>query len=332
MQVLQGLILLLLVGSLTALPNSLSASGLNGAVVSNAPGCAQVGRDILKKGKNVVDAVIATAFCEGVRNPTTIGVGGGFLATYYNKAKNKAYSIDSRERAPYAATEDMFVRNQSLAIRGGLSVAVPGETRGYWILYNKFGGGVPWSSLVEPTIKLCEEGIEMNELTYNNLRDLIDVVRGDRGLREIFINPATDQVYKKGEKYRRVKFAQTLRVIAREGGNALHDGSLTKNFVADIKANGGIITVKDLADFKVEFLNPINTTFSGKQIYSFPLPGSGIIMTYILNILENYLPRNDHFSVKTYHRIIEALKYGYAMRSGLGDKDFVPGLDDGGIP
>ncbi|XP_028133170.1 scoloptoxin SSD14-like [Diabrotica virgifera virgifera] len=328
MPVLQGLLLLLLAGSLTAMPNPLSTSGLEGAVVSNAPGCAEVGRDILKKGKNAIDAVIATAFCEGVGNPTTMGVGGGFLATYYNRAENIVYSINSREMAPSGATEDMFVSNQSLAQRGGLSVAVPGETRGYWILYNKFGGGVPWSALVEPTIKICEEGIEMNELTYNNVRDQIDVVRADPGLREIFINPATNQVYKKGETYKRVKLAQTLRVIAREGGNALHNGSLTKKFVADIKANGGIITAKDLADFKVEFLTPVNTTISGKQIYSVPLPGAGIIMTYILNILENYLPRNDHLSVKTYQRIVEALKYGYAMRSSLGDQDFVPGLDD----
>ncbi|XP_072383534.1 scoloptoxin SSD14-like [Diabrotica undecimpunctata] len=328
MPVLQGLILLLLVGSFSALPNPLSSSGLHGAVVSNAPGCAQVGRDILKKGNNVIDAVIATAFCEGVGNPTTMGVGGGFLATYYNRAENKVYSINSREMAPSGATEDMFVSNQSLAERGGLSVAVPGETRGYWTLYNKFGGGVPWSALVEPTIKICEEGIEMNELTYNNVRDQISVVRADRGLREIFINPATNQVYKKGETYKRVKLAQTLRVIAREGGNAIHNGSLTKKLVADIKANGGIITEKDLADFKVEFLTPINTTLSGKQIYSVPLPGAGIILTYILNILENFLPRNNHLSVKTYQRITEALKYGYAMRSSLGDQDFVSGLDD----
>lgn len=112
---------------------------------------------ILKQGGSAADSVIATLFCEGVTCPQSMGLGGGFLMVIYNRDQRKAEFLNARETAPIAATKEMFVNNAAASVTGGLSVAVPGELKGYWELHKKYGK-LPWATLVEPTIKLCKEG------------------------------------------------------------------------------------------------------------------------------------------------------------------------------
>lgn len=112
---------------------------------------------ILKKGGSAADSAIATLFCEGVTCPQSMGLGGGFLMVIYNREKRTAEFLNARETAPSGATKEMFVNNSAASQTGGLSVAVPGELKGYWELHKKYGK-LPWATLVEPTIKLCKEG------------------------------------------------------------------------------------------------------------------------------------------------------------------------------
>ncbi|CAG9864724.1 unnamed protein product [Phyllotreta striolata] len=299
-----------------------------GAVVSNAPACAQIGRDIMQEGGTVIDAAIATALCEGVVNPSTTGVGGGFLATIYNRTTGEVFSFNSRESAPAAATRDMFVKNPTLSSRGGLSVAIPSEIKGYWEMYKNWGGGVSWRRLLQPTITLCEEGITMNDITFRNAVDSIEAIRMDPVLENIFIDRETKELYQVGQLYRRPQLARTLRILAKEGGNALYEGSLAEDFVNDIQEKGGIITLEDLRNYEPEKMRPVHTTILDKDLFTIPLPGSGTALIYLLNILENYLDTDDQLTTKNYQRIVESMKFAYGERSNLGDGNFVEGMEE----
>ncbi|KAJ8923080.1 hypothetical protein NQ315_001632 [Exocentrus adspersus] len=304
--------------------NGCTCEKAKAAVVTNGNHCADIGTSIMAKGGNAVEAAIAATFCEGVALPESTGLGGGFLMTMYNKTTRKAYAFNSREVAPAAATEDMFSGNETLSQIGGLSVAVPSELIGFWTLYNKFGGNVPWRDLVQPTIDLCRNGVLISKRIAKILMENKEYLLNDPVLRETFINPSTRQPYVEGDYVYRPRLAETLETIAREGGLALHQGSLTKAFVQDIKDHGGIITAEDLKNYKSEWLEPIKTTFSTKDtLYTMPLPGSGVILTFMLNILDNFIDTADPNSVTTHQRIVEAFKFGYGRRTELGDPKYV---------
>ncbi|CAG9822957.1 unnamed protein product [Phaedon cochleariae] len=295
-----------------------------GAVVANGKGCADVGINIMKKGGNAVDVAIATLLCEGITMPSTMGLGGGFFMSIFDKSSGEVISLDARETAPADAYQDMFSGNSTLARAGGLSVAVPGELRGYWEAYNKYGGGVPWKELFRNPIKQCRFGIYVNKFIAKVMATNRDILYADPAMRSVFINKVTNGTYKEGEYYRNMALAKTLDIIAREGGDALHNGSLTANFVNDIQAKNGIITVEDMNQYSPKWKNPIETTlFNGISMYSFPLPGSGPIVSYIMNILDGFLDSSNHTSVTNYQRLVESLKFGYGARTQLGDDDFV---------
>lgn len=149
--------------------------------MTNGYGCASIGASILNKGGSAVDAAIAALFCEGVSMPQSMGLGGGFLMTIYVKETGEVKSLNARETAPLGATQDMF-RNRSSEV-GGLAVAVPGELKGYWMAYNKYGGKVAWKELVQPTIDLCRNGILVTEYLAKVYSDTFETLYKDPYLR-----------------------------------------------------------------------------------------------------------------------------------------------------
>lgn len=117
--------------------------------------------DILKRGGSVADSAIATLFCEGITSPQSLGLGGGFMMTIYIRNESKVETLGSREVAPLAATENMF-SNGTSSLLGSKAIAVPGELKGYWELYKKYGK-LPWAELVQPSIDLCRNGYIVTE-------------------------------------------------------------------------------------------------------------------------------------------------------------------------
>lgn len=322
-----GILVLIIIGvaiGLTFYLISDVAKTRKGSVVTNGYHCAEIGKTIFEKGGNVADVAIAAALCEGVVNPQSMGLGGGFLLTIYTKATGEVWSLNSREVAPAAATTDMYHSNDTLAKIGGLAVAVPSELVGYWYLYERFGGNLAWKDLIQPTIDLCYNGIYVNGYLANILQNNEDVLRNDEVLSAAFIDPSTDKPYVEGQYVKRSTLAKTLEVIAEEGGYALHNGSLTEGFVQDIRDNGGIITADELRNYRPKWQQPVNVTLSGgESIYSAPLPGSGPIVAFILNLLDSFVDTSDPNSVTTYQRIVEAFKFAYGSRTQLGDPDFI---------
>ncbi|KAL5244956.1 hypothetical protein ACI65C_012366 [Semiaphis heraclei] len=291
-------------------------------VVSNGGPCSQIGVDVMSRGGNAIDATIATLLCDGAVCPQQMGIGGGFIMSIYNATTKKVTTINARETAPAAANTYMFVNEPRKSMYGGLAVAIPGALKGYSTIYNLYGGGVEWETLFGPTIKLCEEGITVSDHLEFSLKFDENLIYNNTILRNIFTNVNSGGLKTAGDTYKLPKLADTLKIIAVEGVNAIYNGSLTTKIVHDLRKANGIITNKDLSDYKVEIEEAFSVNLtSGHTIHMGPPPGSGIILAYILRILDGILPAPDVGLDE--HRLVEAFKFGYGERSHLGDHQFV---------
>lgn len=275
---------------------------------------------MLDIGGSVADAAIAGLLCEGVASPQSTGLGGGFVMTIFDKKNDKVKTLIARDVAPLAATEDMFVNR---TVTGGLAVSVPGELKGYWELHKQYGL-LNWSQLFDPVIELCRKGHIVSPYLANILRTKEKVIRNSKTLSEIYINPDTNEVYQAGDLVKRHKLADTLEIIKNEGVNTMYsrNGTIAKLIVQDIKDAGGIVTIEDLLQYDVRWKNPISISVKDKKtIHTLPLPGSGPLVAFIMNVLNEYL--DSEISVLALHRMTEALKFAYAKRTELGDDEFV---------
>ncbi|XP_019631454.1 PREDICTED: gamma-glutamyltranspeptidase 1-like [Branchiostoma belcheri] len=296
------------------------------AVAADAGKCSEIGNDILEKGGSAVDSAIASLLCVGLLNAHSMGIGGGFFMTVYNKETNTAQIINARETAPARASENMFASASSTT--GGLAVAVPGEIRGYWEAHQRYGK-LPWRDLFQPAIQIAEEGLcisnAMNVAIERN-KDLIE--SPDSHMCDVFCDE-NNNVLGKNQIMKRPQLAETLRAVADGGADAFYTGEIARNLVNDIQEANGIITEQDLRDYQVEVTSPLNISLAGGlTVLSPPPPASGPVLSLILNILDGYglnatsVDGVDN-QVLTYHRIIEAFKFAYAKRTELGDPNFV---------
>lgn len=207
-------------------------------------------------------------------------------------------------------------------LKGGLAVAVSGELKGYWDLHQKYGK-LKWSELFEPTIRLCREGHIVSKFLAEVLLIRREYILKSESFTNAYVNSATGDLYKEGDKIVLSDLAETLTTIANEGPNALYEGSLTSDFVRDIAEVGGIITADDLKSYSAKWDKPVVTQFQDTyHVYSAPLPFSGTVLILIINILNQFLALKS--SVLNYHRITEAFKYAYAKRTELADPVYEP--------
>jgi gamma-glutamyltranspeptidase/glutathione hydrolase/leukotriene-C4 hydrolase len=221
-----------------------------GAIASNGLECAAMGRQIFKDGGTVADVAVTTILCEGIASPHSCGIGGGFILTMYLKKEQVVKVLNARERAPRNATADMFVAEPGLSTSGGKAVAVPGDVKGLWELHQRHGK-LKWKKLLQPVIDLCRNGIEVGDHLARMITSYENGLRAEPSLREIFINQVTNETLKLGEKYKRLKLAETLEVIAEQGADAIYGGGeIGRKMVEDVQKRGGVMIEKDLRDYR----------------------------------------------------------------------------------
>lgn len=299
------------------------AEGLLGAVASDEGRCSNLGRDVMAgQGGNAVDASVAVALCLGVLNPMASGIGGGGFLLLLPAGVPPALAFDFREVAPAAASQNMYSENSDLQVNGALSVAVPSELAGLHLVWQQHGS-LPWKTLVEPAIHLAENGFEVRPYLAHAINSSSTAILADEGLREVFA--PNGNLLRAGDICIRTALATTLRSIALDGPGTFYKGSIAENFVKDVKDAGGIITMEDLAAYRVKVRKPIVQEIQGLTIYGMPPPSSGgACIAMVLNILAAYPePFEAVRGSLGLHRMVEAFKHVFAVRMNLGDPDFV---------
>ncbi|XP_014287636.1 glutathione hydrolase 1 proenzyme isoform X2 [Halyomorpha halys] len=214
-----------------------------------------------------------------------------------------------------------YQRERLKNVLGALAVAVPGEIKGYWEMYKKYGGKAPWKELFVDAIKMCEEGIPVSKPLAGYIMNNRDGILRIPGLRKRLENDR-GELAEAGDIIKLPSLARTLRIIAEEGADAFYNGSLTAGLVKDIQDNGGIITKEDLNSYKVRWEEPVHVQLSsGINFYSVGPPASGQLLGFMLRVLNNTL-KSDMDKLTNISIITETFKHAFAMRSHFGDPYF----------
>ena len=305
------------------------ASGLrpvhakHAVVVSVHEEASKVGAEILQKGGNAVDAAVATGFALAVVHPAAGNIGGGgFMLVRF--ADGKIHFLDYREKAPKAASRDMYLDAQGNVIPdastvGYKAISVPGSVAGM-VYAQKHWGKLPLKAVMGPAIRLAREGVvltfeEAQSLHNKELAQFPDSKR---------IFQREGDFYEPGELLRQPELARTLARIAANPDD-FYKGAMARELAADVKSGGGIMTAQDLAEYEVKERTPVRGTYRGYEIISAPPPSSGgITMLEALNILEGYdLASLGSRSADSIHLTAEAFRRAFYDRAEfLGDPDF----------
>ncbi|KAF8502165.1 gamma-glutamyltranspeptidase [Russula emetica] len=300
----------------------------HGAVASENVLCSNIGVEILKEGGNAVDAAVATTFCIGVVNMFSSGIGGGGfmvvrLPPSAPNGTSEVWNIDFRETAPALANATMYEKHPMKARFSGLAVAVPGEVRGLAEAHMRWGK-LPWLRLVQPSADLAagwavskELGRRINLLKYRHL------ILQHPIWRHMF---APDGVLlREGDAIQNANLSRTLGLIAEGGADVFYQGEIADAIISKIRAEGGIMTHEDLINYKVNVSRALEGTYRGLKVYTSHAPTSGPVLLHMLNLLENYdLPAEGRTEVNV-HRLVEAMKFGFAARTRISDPSFNDG-------
>ncbi|HET7440906.1 MAG TPA: gamma-glutamyltransferase [Terriglobales bacterium] len=283
----------------------------------------RAGVEMMQAGGNAVDAAVATGFALAVVHPQAGNLGGGGFMLI-RLADGSSRFIDDREKAPAAATANMYLDSQGNVIEnaslvGYKAVAVPGSVAGMVYAEKKFGK-MTLDKVIAPAIKLARDGFP---LAWEDARDLhdSDLAKFPES-RRIFQRDGN--YYQANEILRQPELARTLEQIARNPEDFYH-GEIARQLAADMKKAGGLITAADLAAYEVKEREPIRGTYRGYDIISAPPPSSGgVALIEILNILEGYeLPQYGNRSAESIHLTTEAFRRTFFDRAEfLGDPDF----------
>ena len=306
------------------------------AVAADHPAASAAGAEILARGGNAADAAAATMLALGVANPASSGMGGGGFLLYYRAEDQSLTYLDFRERAPAAATADMYDDAEppmegpanSASQLGGLASGVPGEPAGVDAMVRRFGS-LPLSAIVEPAVRLAENGVEVSEPLARMSRYFGGQMRRDPLMRGWFAGP--EGGLEPGSRLLQPELARTLRAFGRRGKRAIYTGRIARQIVQANRRNGGLFTMRDLADYAVVEREPLSAERFGWRWVTAPPPSAGgFTMLQSLAILEGLparwrpVERGELPNAAFLHALAESWKGPFLDRERyFGDPDHV---------
>jgi gamma-glutamyltranspeptidase/glutathione hydrolase len=297
----------------------------HGMVVAQEPFAADVGLQILKNGGNAVDAAVAVGFALAVTHPKAGNIGGGGFMLI-RMANGKTTFFDFREAAPQKASRDMYLDDKGTptkdSIFGWRSSGVPGAVAGFAAAHKKFGTQ-KWQQLVDPAVKLAEQGFVVSPQLEHSLANDNKALATDPESKRIFLRDGNP--YKAGETFKQPELAETLRRIAQYGAKGFYEGATAKELAAQMQAHGGLITEADLKAYKEMERVPLEGNYKDFHVITAPPPSAGGVgLLQMLGMLEGTgYDSEGPDSAKATHYEAEAMRRFYADRSEyLGDPAF----------
>lgn len=302
-----------------------SATYASVAVAGPHPLATEVAEEVLRNGGNAVDAAVAMQFAMAVVYPRAGNIGGGgFLV--YRPAEGEASVLDFREKAPAAASRDMYLDTgkvviPNLSTRGHLAAGVPGTVAGIQAMYDKYGS-LPWADLVSPAIELAMKGYRLSEAEVARLKRYHDDFAefNDK-------TPFSDSSVVVGTLLKQPDLARTLMRIQTRGRDGFYRGETAQYIVQEMKSGGGLISLEDLASYEATWRKPIIKQYDDYSIISMPPSSSGgVCLAQMMEMLEPFdLDSMGFHSTAATHLTVEAMRRAYADRAEyLGDTDFYP--------
>lgn len=297
----------------------------NGMVVSAHPFASEVGKEILQKGGNAVDAAIAVQFALAVVYPVAGNIGGGgFMVA--RTSDGSTYALDYREKAPGEGSRDMYIGEngeviQGLSRNGALAAGVPGSVDGMVKAHEKLAT-MEWSELVQPAIDLAENGFELTEREARGLNrnaesfEQYSTMRPDFILKDEWVEG--DVIYMK-------ELAETLKRIRDQGRDGFYKGETANLIVEEMERGNGIITLEDLESYESQWREPVVGNYKNFKMIGMPPPSSGgVALLQLLGMVEDYpISEWGWNSRETMHLIVEAERRVYADRAThMGDPDY----------
>ena len=318
----------LLVVLVAGFANAAPVAGKLGAVATVHPLASEAAMAVMQSGGNAVDAAVVAGLTLGVVDGFNSGVGGGCFMVV-RRADGSVVAIDGREKAPAAATRDMFVRDgkgdSRLSQTGSLAIGVPGSLAVYDHAIRNFGK-LTLRQHLQAAAEIAEKGFPVNRTYAQRLASAADELRGFESSRAIFLN-ADGSPLAQGTMLRQPDLARSYRAMAEQGIGWFYGGAFAEQTMSWMKMHGGIATVEDFRKYDFKMREPIRTSYRGYEIVGFPPPSSGgVHVAQILNILEQFdLKSMGANSADFVHVVTEAMKLAFADRAfWLGDPDFVP--------
>ena len=300
--------------------------GEGGMLATTDRMASEIGAEVLRRGGNAVDAAVAVHFALAVVNPEAGNIGGGGFMVV-QMADGEAVALDFREKAPLAATLDMFLDDRGLLTDrsrvGHLAAGVPGSVAGMWAAHNRFGS-LPWAELVEPSVNLAE-GMVVHERLASSLHAYQARLQRYAATASVFLPHRRAPLV--GDRLIQPDLADTLRRISSEGKDGFYRGRTAELIEDEMQRGGGIMTREDLGRYTAVWRDPIVFQYRDHTVVSMPPPSSGgVAIAEMLNIVEGYDLRELGFLTRDHaHVWTEAAKRAFADRNAyLSDPDFVP--------
>ena len=287
----------------------------NGMAATSHPLATQTAIDVLKEGGNAIDAAIAANAVLGLVEPTGCGIGGDLFAIVWDAKTKKLYGLNSSGPAPKDMNID-FIKNQGLdkiPAYGPLPVTVPGAVAGWVALHKKFGSA-DFNGIFNNAISYAENGFPVSELVAYYLKGSANRFKNYPNFSDVWMK--NGRTPDKGEIFTNKELATTYKKIASSYGQDFYSGDIAKSIADFIQSQGGLLTIKDLANFEPEWIEPVSSNYRGYDIWELPPNGQGIAALQILNILENFnISSMELDSAEYIHLFTEAKKLAYEDRA-----------------